>query len=77
MSKVVTRFETKKIQNLVTCLVIPRSKNERRFLVLTLFPERVLAIEKIINSKMTEFELEEEKIIKILARFKICILVNI
>jgi len=39
--------------------------------------ERVLAIEKIINSKMTEFELEEEKIIKILARFKICILINI
>ena len=42
-------------------------------LILTLFPERVLAIEKIINSKMTEFELEEEKIIKILARFKIFI----
>ena len=42
-------------------------------LILTLFPERVLAIERIINSKMTEFELEEEKIIKILARFKIFI----
>ena len=41
---------------------------------LTLFPERVLAIEKIINSKMTEFELEEEKIIKILACFKMHIL---
>jgi ATP-dependent RNA helicase DDX49/DBP8 len=39
--------------------------------VLTLFPERVLAIEKIINSKMTEFELEEEKIIKILTQVQV------
>jgi len=33
--------------------------------------ERVLAIEKIINSKMTEFELEEEKIIKILTQVQV------
>ena len=30
-------------------------------LILTLFPERVLAIEKIINSKMTEFELGQQE----------------
>jgi len=33
--------------------------------------ERVLAIEKMVNSKMSEFELEEEKIIKILTQVQV------